>query len=49
MDGSAAAPFLHLARGTVVGDQARTMLYSEPLKDGLSRRDVGRDIDAIMS
>jgi hypothetical protein len=40
-----AVPFLHRARDTVFRDQARTM-YAEPLKDGCSRRDIGRDLKA---
>jgi hypothetical protein len=41
-----AVPFLRHARDTVVRDDARTMLFAEPLKDGCSRRDVGRDLNA---
>jgi hypothetical protein len=37
------------ARGTVFRDQARTMLYAEPLKDRRSTGDVGRDVSAKMA
>jgi hypothetical protein len=39
----------HGATNMVVRDQARTMLYAEIQKDGRSRRDVGRDLNATMT
>jgi hypothetical protein len=48
-DGWPAMPYLHPASNKVVRDQARTMLYMEPLKDGHSRRDVGRDLNRTMA
>jgi hypothetical protein len=47
-DGLVAAQFLHHARGTVIRDQSRTMLYAGPLKDGCSRRNVGNNLNAIV-
>jgi hypothetical protein len=35
-------PFLPHARDTIVRDQARRLLYVEPLKNRLLRRDVER-------
>jgi hypothetical protein len=35
----AAMPFLHHARATVAMDQARMMLYADPMKVGCSRKD----------
>jgi hypothetical protein len=42
-------PFLHHARDTVIRDQARMMLYAEPLKDKFSRRDTEHSRNAIMT
>jgi hypothetical protein len=36
-------PSLQRARGAVVTDQARTVLYEEPGENDLSERDVGRN------
>jgi hypothetical protein len=49
-DGWPAMPFLHRERNTVVKDQVMTtMLYAEPLKDGRSRRDIGRNLNATIA
>jgi hypothetical protein len=48
-DGWTSVPFLYRTRDTVGRDQVRTMLYAEPLKDGRSKRDVGRYLNATMA
>jgi hypothetical protein len=40
--------FRAYARDTVSRDEARTILYTEPLKDGRLRRDVRHDLNATV-
>jgi hypothetical protein len=41
-------PFLHSACDMVIRDQARMMMYAEPVKDGHSRRHTGCGLNATM-
>jgi hypothetical protein len=48
-DGWPAVLLLHRTRDSIIRDQARTVLYAEPLRNRLSRRDVGPSRNATMA